>query len=144
MSGSYLIRLMSINDRVQSCTNIDRREENSLLLEVIENEGLPANAAKVGAYMKAGLEKLADRFDIIGDVRGAGLFLGLEFVKDRKTKEPLAAAATHVVNDLRRRRVLISATGPGANILKIRPPLVFTEEHADIFLDAVSQALASY
>ena len=114
------------------------------VLEVIENEGLPANAAKVGAYMKAGLEKLADRFDIIGDVRGAGLFLGLEFVKDRKTKEPLAAAATHVVNDLRRRRVLISATGPGANILKIRPPLVFTEEHADIFLDAVSQALASY
>ncbi|WP_374382529.1 aspartate aminotransferase family protein [Dongia sp.] len=112
------------------------------VLEVIENENLPTNAAKVGAYMKAGLEKLAERFDIIGDVRGAGLFLGLEFVKDRKSKEPLAAAATHVVNDLRRRKVLISATGPGANILKIRPPLVFTQEHADIFLDAVGQALA--
>jgi 4-aminobutyrate aminotransferase-like enzyme len=112
------------------------------VLEVIDNEGLAANAGKVGAYMKAGLEKLAQRYEVIGDVRGAGLFLGVEFVTDRKTKEPNAKAATHVVNDLRRRKVLISATGPGANILKIRPPLVFTQEHADIFLDATDKALA--
>jgi len=112
------------------------------VLEVIDNEGLAANAGKVGAYMKAGLEKLAQRYEVIGDVRGAGLFLGVEFVTDRKTKEPNAMAATHVVNDLRRRKVLISATGPGANILKIRPPLVFTQEHADIFLDATEKALA--
>jgi 4-aminobutyrate aminotransferase-like enzyme len=112
------------------------------VLEVIDNEGLAVNAGKVGAYMKAGLEKLAQRYEVIGDVRGAGLFLGVEFVTDRKTKEPSAEAATHVVNDLRRRKVLISATGPGANILKIRPPLVFTQEHADIFLDATEKALA--
>ena len=114
------------------------------VLEVIDGENLAENAGKVGTYMLDGLNRLAGQYDVIGDVRGAGLFLGLEFVKDRKTKEPLAAAATHVVNDLRRQGILISATGPYANVLKIRPPLVFTEEHADIFLDATAKALASF
>lgn len=114
------------------------------VLEVIENEGLADNAGKVGAYMLEGLQRLAGKYPIIGDVRGAGLFLGLEFVKDRQSKEPFAAAASHVVNDLRRRKILISATGPGANVLKIRPPLVFAREHADIFLDATEKALASF
>lgn len=114
------------------------------VLEVIERESLAENAGRVGSYMLDGLQRLAGRFEIIGDVRGAGLFLGMEFVKDRRSKEPLAAAATHVVNDLRRQRILISATGPGANVLKIRPPLVFTQEHADIFLDATARALESY
>lgn len=114
------------------------------VLEVIDGENLAENAGKVGAYMLAGLQRLAGKFDVIGDVRGAGLFLGLEFVKDRKTREPLAAAATHVVNDLRRQGILISATGPYANVLKIRPPLVFTQEHADLFVDATGQALRAY
>ena len=113
------------------------------VLDVIDNESLAQNAGKVGTYMREGLEKLAARHEIIGDVRGAGLFLGVEFVKDRKSKEPAPEETTRVVNDLRRRKVLISATGPGANILKIRPPLVFTQEHADIFLDAVGQALTA-
>ncbi|WP_374312904.1 aspartate aminotransferase family protein [Dongia sp.] len=113
------------------------------VLDVIDQENLAQNAGKVGTYMREGLEKLAARHDIIGDVRGAGLFLGVEFVKDRKSKLPAAEETTRVVNDLRRRKVLISATGPGANILKIRPPLVFTREHADIFLDAVGQAVAA-
>lgn len=112
------------------------------VLDVIEGEGLAQNAGKVGTYMREGLEKLATRHDIIGDVRGAGLFLGVEFVTDRKSKEPAADETTRVVNDLRRRKILISATGPGANILKIRPPLVFTQEHAGIFLDAVEKTLA--
>lgn len=114
------------------------------VLEVIEAEGLAENAREVGAYLLDGLRALSERHDTIGDVRGAGLFLGVEFVNDRRTKEPLSAAATHVVNDLRRRRVLISATGPGANILKIRPPQVFKREHADIFLAALGEALASF
>lgn len=114
------------------------------VLEVIDGEKLAENAGKVGDYMLAGLQRLAGKFDVIGDVRGAGLFLGLEFVKDRKTREPLAAAATHVVNDLRRQGILISATGPYANVLKIRPPLVFTQEHADIFLDATEKALRAF
>ncbi len=113
------------------------------VLDVIDNENLAQNAGKVGTYMREGLEKLASRHDIIGDVRGAGLFLGAEFVKDRKSKEPAPEETTRIVNDLRRRKVLISATGPGANILKIRPPLVFTQEHADIFLDAVDKALTA-
>lgn len=114
------------------------------VLEVIENEGLADNAGKVGAYMLEGLQRLAGKYPTIGDIRGTGLFLGLEFVKDRQSKEPFAAAASHVVNDLRRRKILISATGPGANVLKIRPPLVFSREHADIFLDATEKALASF
>jgi 4-aminobutyrate aminotransferase-like enzyme len=113
------------------------------VLDVIEGEGLAENAGKVGAYMREGLEKLAARHSIIGDVRGVGLFLGVEFVNDRKSKEPAADETTRVVNDLRRRKILISATGPGANILKIRPPLVFTQEHADIFLDAMEKAVAA-
>ena len=113
------------------------------VLDVIEQEGLAENAGKVGTYMRDGLERLATRHEGIGDVRGAGLFLGLEFVKDRTTKEPDAETTTRIVNDLRRRKVLISATGPGANILKIRPPLVFTQEHADIFLDAMEKSLAA-
>jgi 4-aminobutyrate aminotransferase-like enzyme len=113
------------------------------VLDVIDQENLAQNAGKIGIYMREGLEKLAARHDIIGDVRGAGLFLGVEFVKDRKSKQPAAEETTRVVNDLRHRKVLISATGPGANILKIRPPLVFTREHADIFLDAVGQAVAA-
>jgi 4-aminobutyrate aminotransferase-like enzyme len=114
------------------------------VLDVIEGGGLAENAGKIGTYMREGLERLAARYPIIGDVRGAGLFLGVEFVKDRKTKEPDAETTTRVVNDLRKRRVLISATGPGANILKIRPPLVFTQEHADIFLDAMGKTLAAF
>ena len=114
------------------------------MLEVIEAEGLAENAGQVGAYLLDDLQALWRKYDRIGDVRGAGLFVGVECVKERRTKEPLAAAATHVVNDLRRRRVLISVTGPGANVLKIRPPMVFTREHADIFLAALGEALASF
>jgi 4-aminobutyrate aminotransferase-like enzyme len=113
------------------------------VLNVIEGEGLAENAGLVGSYMLEGLKKLAARYPIIGDVRGAGLFLGVEFVKDPATKEAAPEETARVVNELRRRRVLISATGPRANILKIRPPLVFTRDNADFFLETMDQALAS-
>jgi len=109
-------------------------------LDVIQDEGLLSNAQSVGSYFKDCLTQLAQRHDIIGDVRGAGLYLGVELVHDRASRAPHAAAATHVVNALRQRRVLISATGFDGNILKIRPPLVFAREHVDRFvttLDAV-------
>ncbi|MBL8772107.1 MAG: aspartate aminotransferase family protein [Phenylobacterium sp.] len=108
------------------------------VLDVIEDEGLMANAAAVGAYLKAGLETLSRRQPLIAEVRGAGLFLGVELAHEGR---PASAAAAQVVNGLRRRRVLVSATGPHANILKVRPPLVFTREHADLFLDALDDAL---
>ena len=110
-------------------------------LDVIQNEGLLANANSVGSYIRKGLATLAQRHEVIGDVRGAGLYIGVEMVKDRSTKEPNAETALAVVNGLRERRVLISATGFHSNILKIRPPLVFTKKHADRLLEELDAEL---
>ena len=84
-----------------------------------------------------------DRRRPLPDVRGSGLYVGVELVKDRSTKESDAAAASAVVNGLRARRVLISATGPHANVLKVRPPLVFTEANADRLLTEAEAVMAS-
>lgn len=112
------------------------------VLDVIEGEGLQENARVVGNHLRDGLAALAQRYPIIGDVRGAGLFVGVELVKDRGTLEPATEETAALVNGLRERRVLISATGPAANILKIRPPLVFSKDNADLFLTAVDDTLA--
>jgi 4-aminobutyrate aminotransferase-like enzyme len=109
-------------------------------LDVIRDENLQANALKVGDILLAGLRELATRHECIGDVRGVGMYVGVELVKNRQSKEPDAAAATAAVNGLRERRVLISATGFHANTLKIRPPLIFSEANVDRLitqLDAV-------
>lgn len=111
------------------------------VLDVIEGEGLAENAAAIGAHLLAGLRELAGRFPVIADVRGAGLFLGVELVTDPETRTPDPALAARVVNGLRARRVLISATGPEANILKLRPPLVFSRANADLFLDRLAATL---
>jgi 4-aminobutyrate aminotransferase-like enzyme len=113
------------------------------VLDIIRDEGLIANAGDVGAALAAGLRALAARHALIGDVRGAGLFIGVELVRDRATRAPDAAATTRVVNDLRERGVLISATGPGANVLKIRPPLTFSREHAELLLHELDGVLAA-
>lgn len=113
-------------------------------LQVIEEERLIDNAGAVGDYLAEGLRKLAQRYAVIGDIRGAGLFIGVELVVDRDTQEPNSFAATHLVNALRSRRILISATGPHANVLKIRPPLVFGREHADLLLEAIDEILGEY
>lgn len=113
------------------------------VLDVIEQEALIANARDVGAYMSDGLRALAQRHEIIGDVRGAGLFIGVELVRDRATKAPATAETARLVNGLRDKRVLISAAGPFANVLKIRPPLVFSRGHADRFLSAMDEVLGS-
>ncbi len=111
------------------------------VLQVIERDRLMDNAARVGGYMMEALRQLAERYEPIGDVRGAGLFIGLELVSDRTTKEPDASITAKIVNGLRERRVLISASGPHANVLKIRPPLVFSEQNADTFVGALDDVL---
>lgn len=111
------------------------------VLEVIEDEGLMANAERVGAYLQDGLRRLAERYPLIGDVRGAGLFIGVELVKDRSSKEAATEETARVVNGLRDRRVLISSAGPQANILKIRPPLPFSQANAEHFLRVFEEAL---
>ena len=114
------------------------------VLEVIENEGLQENAGAVGAYFKSGLEQLAQRYPFIGEVRGAGLFLGAEIVKDRATRAPDPDVTARIVNGLRENNVLISATGPLANVLKIRPPLTFSKANADFFVDKMDRVLAAF
>jgi 4-aminobutyrate aminotransferase-like enzyme len=108
---------------------------------VIETEGLIENARLVGAHLRDGLARIAECRALIGDVRGAGLFVGVELVTDRATKAPATEATARLVNGLREKRVLISASGPAANVLKIRPPLVFTRAHADLFLTAMDEVL---
>jgi hypothetical protein len=112
------------------------------VLDVIEREGLQQNARDTGAYLKAGFEALADKHALIGDVRGAGFFIGVEMVSDRDSKAPASAQTTRIVNALRERRILISATGPAGNILKVRPQLPFGRDHADMLLGALDEVLA--
>lgn len=111
------------------------------VLEVIEAEGLMENALAVGDHIQAGLRRLAEADARIGDVRGAGLFVGLDFVADRTTREPDHRTALAVVNRLREKRVLISASGPLGHVLKIRPPLPFSRTDADEFLLKLQECL---
>ncbi|KAA5608397.1 aspartate aminotransferase family protein [Rhodovastum atsumiense] len=113
------------------------------VLQVLHDEGLAENARSVGAYLQDGLRALAARHLLIGDVRGAGLSIGCELVRDRVTQTPATAETTYVVNALRERRVLISASGPDANILKIRPPLCLSRAQVDLFVETCDQVLAS-
>ncbi len=112
-------------------------------LDVIRDEGLLAASGRVGALLRRELGTLAGRYPAIGDVRGAGLYVGIELVQDRDTQVPDQATATAVVNGLRERRVLISATGEHGNVLKIRPPLVFADADADRLLTELDAVLGS-
>jgi len=112
------------------------------VLDVIQDEALMANCTRVGDYLLAGMRRMQDQYGAIGAVRGAGLFLAMEFVTDQQTKTPDGSLALKVVNRLREKRVLISATGVHGHVLKIRPPLPFTTAHADIFLQALGRTLA--
>lgn len=113
------------------------------VLDIIQKQQLQRNAHDVGGYLMEELRTLAADYALIDDVRGAGLFIGVEIVSDASTKAPDAKTTTRIVNGMRDRFVLISATGPGANILKIRPPLVFSRENADFLLDALRETLRS-
>ena len=113
------------------------------VLDTIIEEHLMQNACKVGSQILEGLKDLQNKYEFVGDVRGTGLYFGVELVKDRDLKIPDMDRALAVVNGLRDRRILISATGADAHILKIRPPLVFTSEHAGRLLEGIDQALAA-
>ncbi len=94
------------------------------VLDVIEDEGLIENARLRGAELLDGLRALAERHAIIGDVRGRGLFVGAELVRSRETREPAPDEADRVIQELRRRGILLSTDGPDHNVLKFKPPIV--------------------
>ena len=109
------------------------------VLQVIKQESLMQNAKIVGAHLRDGLEALGRINPLIGQVRGAGLFIGADIVRHG---QPSGEDAARIVNGLRARRILISASGPHGNVLKIRPPLPFTLENADLFLNRLDAVLA--
>jgi 4-aminobutyrate aminotransferase-like enzyme len=113
------------------------------VLDVLEKERLMENARVVGDHMMAGLGRLASKYSSIGDVRGRGMFFGVELVRDRKTKEPDGPEAKRIINAMRNRGVLISRIGPHDNILKIRPPMVLTKEQADLLVSTLDDVLAA-
>jgi 4-aminobutyrate aminotransferase-like enzyme/Ser/Thr protein kinase RdoA (MazF antagonist) len=111
------------------------------VLDVMAEERLQERARRVGDHFIAGLRRLAERHPLIGDVRGSGLFLGLELVRDRTTLEPAGAEAGYVVERLRELGVLAGTDGPFHNVIKIRPPLCFSEADADLFTAALDAVL---
>src|SRR5882757_4746891 len=112
------------------------------VLDVVRDEGLQQNAKKVGDYWLAGLADLQQKHEILGDIRGSGLFLGLDLVRNRETREPATVQATYIVNRLRERGILAGTDGPYHNVIKLRPPLIFTEADADLFNLTVDAVLA--
>jgi len=116
-------------------------EVGNAVLDVLESEALCEEAAGVGAYLRDHLASLPERYDAIAEVRDRGLFLGLEWVGDRAEKTPDRDGAVEAANRLKDRGFLVSNAGALGNVLKIRPPLVFTRQHADLFLDAFDGVL---
>jgi 4-aminobutyrate aminotransferase-like enzyme len=112
------------------------------VLDVLRDEQLLQKAQHVGDYVLAGMRRLQKKHVIVGDVRGQGMFFAVEMVSDRQTREPAGARTKVIVNAMRERGVLISRIGPHDNILKIRPPMIFTTEHADLLLDTLDSVLA--
>jgi 4-aminobutyrate aminotransferase-like enzyme len=112
------------------------------VLDVIVEERLQEKALTVGNRLKDGLRRLMPRHQILGDVRGRGLFLGVELVKDRLTLDPAGVEATYVVERMRENGMLVSIDGPLHNVLKIKPPLALTEHDADQFVSVLDKILS--
>jgi len=110
-------------------------------LSVLQDERLMDHARDVGAYAREGLADLALRHEVIGDVRGSGLFFGAELVKSRSTREPATAYTKRVANEMRRRGVIINFLGIHYNTLKIRPPMPFSRPDADLLLARLDEVL---
>ena len=114
------------------------------VMDVVQGEGLQEKALETGAYIMDGLRDMMDRHELIGNVRGSGLFFGAELVKSRETKERAPDEASAIVQFLREDAVLLSTDGPYDNILKGKPPMVFGKTEADIFLSKLDKAFIRF
>ncbi|MHA2243041.1 MAG: aminotransferase class III-fold pyridoxal phosphate-dependent enzyme, partial [Candidatus Thorarchaeota archaeon] len=112
------------------------------VLDVVEEENLQQNALEVGKYLLDRLETLKQKYKLIGDVRGMGLFLGVELVRNLETLDPADREAKYIINRMKEKRILISVDGPLHNVLKIKPPLVFTKQNADFLVDTLDEILS--
>ncbi len=112
------------------------------VLDVLEREGIQQNVIAAGKVLEPGLAKLAAKYPLVADVRGKGLFWGLEIVRDHETRAPAVAEADRIMNLLREDGFLLGRTGAFDNVIKIRPPLVFTPDNARMLLEGLDRALA--
>ena len=113
------------------------------VLDVLRDEGLQAHALTIGERLLAGLRELMSRYEVIGDVRGSGLFLGAELVRDRATRAPAGDAASFVANRFREAGILLGTDGPYHNVVKIRPPMPFGIRNADRLIETFDRILAA-
>jgi 4-aminobutyrate aminotransferase-like enzyme len=111
------------------------------VLHVVRDENLQEHARRVGGRLLAGLKPLVERYPIVGDVRGSGLFLGVELVRDRTTLEPAAQEAAFVSNRMREHGILLGTDGPFHNVVKIRPPMPFDETDANFLIKVFEKIL---
>ncbi len=111
------------------------------VLNVIEEEQLQKNAEETGNYYLERLSELMQEYEVIGDVRGLGLFIGFELVTDRNSLEPATEIAQHIKNELREKFILISTDGPFDNVIKSKPPLCFSKNNVDEVIEAVEKIL---
>lgn len=110
-------------------------------LAIIQDDGLQAKAQRTGAYWIERLRGLSERFPIIGQARGSGLFLGIELVRDRETLQPADWEASYITERMKAHGILISTEGPRHNVLKLKPPMIFQRAHVDLFMDLLAEAL---
>jgi len=113
------------------------------VLDVVRDEQLQAHALRVGDQMLQALRPWPDRLALVGDVRGSGLFLGVELVRDRESLEPAAREATSVVDRMREEGILLGTDGPHHNVIKIRPPMPFDAADADVLIARLERAIAA-
>ncbi|MFT7533578.1 MAG: 4-aminobutyrate aminotransferase-like enzyme, partial [Gammaproteobacteria bacterium] len=111
------------------------------VLDVLEEEKLMEHAKITGDYIQGKLRILKDKHACVGDVRGSGLFFGAEMVTDKKTGAPATNLTEIIVNEMRHQGVLLSSLGPARNTLKMRPPLPFTNDNADVLFDVLDSVL---
>ena len=112
------------------------------VIDVIERENLIDSVASVGSYLRDQLQEIGESCEPIAEVRGHGLFIGIEWVKDRASREPDPDGAEVITNRLRQAGFLMGKAGQHGNVLKVRPPLVFKREHADLFLEAFASVVS--
>lgn len=111
------------------------------MINIVQREKLANNATRVGEHIVKRLREMAEVHPLIGDVRGKGLIIGIELVKDHKTKEPAREEAKNIRESAYKRGLLIGTSGPYKNVLKLSPPLILTEEQADAGLDILESSL---
>jgi len=113
------------------------------VLEIAQAENLQGHAQQVGQHLLGRLAPLKDKYEIVGDVRGSGLFIGVELVRNRHTLEPAGAEASFISNRMRAGGILLGTDGPYHNVIKIRPPMPFTLADADLLAETLDEILAA-